>query len=152
MLRQMERSTLHLLAKRGKSVRQIAAELGRNRRTITRARREPVDQQPARRHRPSQVDPFRPQIAQWLQDNLSIVRMLELARADPDHPYTGGDEGTLVIIKRTVNITLMATTHIRSKESPYPGMVHVGALSPCLHRHDSITSLARDATWRVCSG
>jgi transposase len=86
----MERSTIHLLAKRGKSVRQIAAELGRNRRTITRALREPVDQPPARRHRPAQVDPFRPQIAHWLQDNLSIVRMLELARADPDHPYTGG--------------------------------------------------------------
>ena len=28
MLRQMERSTIHLMAKRGKSMRQIAAEVG----------------------------------------------------------------------------------------------------------------------------
>ena len=85
----MERSTIQLLAKRGKSVRQIAAELGRNRRTIARALREPVDHQPTPRHRPSKVDPFRPQIAQWLQEGLSTVRMLELARAAPE-PYTGG--------------------------------------------------------------
>jgi IS30 family transposase len=43
MLRQMERSAIHLLAKRGKSQRQIAEELGRNRRTIARVLREPVE-------------------------------------------------------------------------------------------------------------
>ena len=51
MLRQMERSTIHLLAKRGKSQRQIAEELGRNRRTVARVLQEPVEQAPAKRHR-----------------------------------------------------------------------------------------------------
>jgi len=36
------------------------------------------------------ADAQRLQIEQWLAEGLSIVRMLELARADPDHPFTGG--------------------------------------------------------------
>src|SRR5919199_2704344 len=90
MLRHMERSTIQLLAKRGKSQRQIAKELGRSRTTIQRVLQAPVTQVPARRQRASQVDPFRPQIEHWLQQGLSTVRMLELARSDPDHPYPGG--------------------------------------------------------------
>ncbi len=86
----MERSTIQVLAKRGKSQRQIAKELGHSRATVARALQEPVDTTPARRHRASKVDPYRPQIEHWLKDGLSIVRMLELARADPDQPYTGG--------------------------------------------------------------
>lgn len=86
----MERSTIQVLAKRGKSQRQIATELGLSRTTIARVLTEPVDRQPAKRHRPSQVDPYRPQIEQWVRDGLSIVRMLELVRADPERPYIGG--------------------------------------------------------------
>ncbi|HSH79646.1 MAG TPA: IS21 family transposase [Herpetosiphonaceae bacterium] len=86
----MERSTIQVLAKRGKSQRQIAKDLGHSRATIARALTEPVDRQPAKRHRASQVDPYRPQLEQWVRDGLSIVRMLELVRADPAHPYTGG--------------------------------------------------------------
>ena len=86
----MERSTIKLLAKRGQSQRQIAKELGRSRTTIQRALHEPVDQAPAQRRRASQVDPYRPQIELWLQQGLSTVRMLELARSDPDRPYPGG--------------------------------------------------------------
>src|SRR5579864_4022879 len=90
MLRQMERSTIHVLAKRGKSQRAIARELGYSRTTVARALDAPVDRTPAPRHRPSQTDPFHDRIRAWLQDGLSGVRMLELARSDPDHPYTGG--------------------------------------------------------------
>ncbi|HSH83174.1 MAG TPA: IS21 family transposase [Herpetosiphonaceae bacterium] len=86
----MERSTIQLLAKRGKSQRQIAKELGRSRTTIQRVLHEPVSHAPAKRQRASQVDPFRPQIEQRLQQGLSTVRMLELARSDPDQPYPGG--------------------------------------------------------------
>ena len=43
MLRRMERSTIHLLHKRGKSQREIARELGRSRATIARVLTEPVD-------------------------------------------------------------------------------------------------------------
>src|SRR4051794_12142077 len=90
MIRQMERSTILVLAKRGKSQRQIAKELGRSRTTVARALQEPVDRLPARHQRASQVDPYRPQIEHWLNDGLSIVRMLELARTDPPLPYRGG--------------------------------------------------------------
>jgi transposase len=85
----MERSTIHLLHKRGKSQRAIAAELGRSRTTVARALSERVDRQPGSRRRPSQVDPWREQIAAWLRQGLSGVRMMELAREDPEHPYLG---------------------------------------------------------------
>ena len=86
----MERSTIHLLAKRGRSIRQIAAELGRSPTTISRVLQEPVARQPAKRYRRSKVDPYRAQIAGWLGAGLTAERMLALARADPDRPYRGG--------------------------------------------------------------
>jgi len=90
MLQQMERSTIKLLTQRGKSQRQIAKDLGRSRTTIARALVEPVDKTPAHRRRPSHVDPYRPQIEQWIGEKLTAIRMLELARNDPDQPYMGG--------------------------------------------------------------
>jgi transposase len=86
----MERSTIHLLAKRGKSQRAIARELGISRVTVTRVLAEPVDREPTRRQRASMVDDYRPQIEQWLTEGLSIVRMYELARSDELQPFTGG--------------------------------------------------------------
>lgn len=90
MLRQLERSTIHLLAKRGRSQRQIARELSLSRTTVARALQEPIDRKPAKRHRGSIVDPYQAQIKQWLGEGLPIVRMLELVRADPIQPYSGG--------------------------------------------------------------
>jgi transposase len=90
MLRQMERSTIHLLAKRGKSIRQIATELGRSPTTIARVLHEPVDQIPAPRRRRSQADSHRDQIVHGIEQGLSNIRILEMARADPERPYTGG--------------------------------------------------------------
>jgi len=90
MLRQMERSTIHVMTKRGKSVRQIATELGRSPTTIARVLHEPVDKPPTTRHRVSKADPYRRLIEAGITASLSTVRMLELARADPDQPYTGG--------------------------------------------------------------
>ena len=85
----MERSTVHLLHKRGKSLRQIASELGRSKKhgrpRAERARRSATDW----RRRKSSVDAFREQIAEWLKQGLSGVRMMELAREDPEHPYGG---------------------------------------------------------------
>jgi transposase len=89
MLRQMERSAIKVLARRGLSQRRIAQQLGHSRVTVARALKEPVDKRPAKRRRASIVDPYRPQIEQWLKQGLSIVRMLELARADPQRPYAG---------------------------------------------------------------
>jgi transposase len=100
MLRQMERSTIHLLAKRGKSQRQIAEELGRNRRTVARVLQEPVEQAPAKRHRRSIVDPYRPQIERWVREGLTAQRMLELVRADPERPYPGGHSVWRAYVRR----------------------------------------------------
>jgi len=86
----MERSTIHLLHKRGKSQREIASELGRSRSAVARALSERVDKQSSGRRRKSSVDAFREQIAEWLKQGLSGVHMMELAREDPDHPYIGG--------------------------------------------------------------
>ncbi len=96
----MERSAIQLLAKRGKSQRQIAAELGRNRRTVARALREPVDRAPTKRYRRSKVDPYRAQIVAWLAAGLTAARMLELARADAARPYGGGDNVFRTMVRR----------------------------------------------------
>ena len=96
----MERSTVHLLHKRGKSLRTIANELGRSKSTIARALSEAVDRQPEKRQRTSNVDPFREQIADWLKQGLSGVRMLELARDDPEHPYRGGSSVWRAAVRR----------------------------------------------------
>jgi transposase len=66
----MERSAIHVMAKRGKSIRQIAEEVGHSPTTISRVLQEPLDRSPARRHRRSQVDPYRHQIDQWLEERL----------------------------------------------------------------------------------
>ncbi len=85
----MERSTIHYLKQKGWTNVQIAEFLGHHRDTIARALREPVDQQPAPRQRQSAVAVFHDQIHAWLDQKLSVQRMLELAREDPDHPYLG---------------------------------------------------------------
>jgi transposase len=100
MLRQMERSTIQYLVKRGVSQRQIAKDLGRSRATIARVLRDPVDRRPSPRRRRSQVDPYRPQIAQWLAAGLPVVRMLELARADTERPYTGSRSQFGAMVRR----------------------------------------------------
>ena len=89
MLRRMERSTIHLLRKRGKSQREIARELGRSRATVARALAEPVDRAPQRRRRSKLTDPYRERIAGWVKDGLTAVRMFELVRDDPEQPYPG---------------------------------------------------------------
>src|SRR4051794_34412744 len=89
MLRRMERSTIHLLHKRGKSQREIARELGYSRATIARVLNEPTDRRPAPRQRRRSTDPYRERIGVWLGQGLTAVRMLELVRADAEQPFRG---------------------------------------------------------------
>jgi transposase len=90
MLNFMDRSTIYLLHQKGWTNTEIADFLGHHRDTITRVLREPIDYQPAQRQRTSAVAVFDAQIRAWLDQQLSVQRMLEKARADPDHPYLGG--------------------------------------------------------------
>jgi transposase len=89
MLNFMDRATIHYLHQKGWTKVEIAEFVGHHRDTITRVLREPLDQHPAARLRPSAVAVFDTQIRTWLDQRLSVQRMLELARTDPDHPYTG---------------------------------------------------------------
>ena len=91
MLRYMERSTIYYLKQKGWTNVQIAEFTGHHRDTIARVLREDVDTQPKTRNRTSAVAVFDAQIAEWLDKNLLVSRMLELARADVEHPYTGGE-------------------------------------------------------------
>src|SRR2546429_9902074 len=77
MLRYMERSTIHFLKHKGWTNVQIAEFTGHHRDTIAKVLKEAVDK--------------RPQIASWLDQNLPVIRMLELAREDHDHPYSGSE-------------------------------------------------------------
>lgn len=87
----MDRSTIYLLHQKGWANVEIADFLGHHRDTIARVLREPLDQQAATRQRTSSVAVFDAQIRTWLDQQLSVQRMLDLARADPDHPYRGKD-------------------------------------------------------------
>jgi len=89
MLRYMERSTIHFLKHKGWTNVQIAEFTGHHRDTIARVLQEAVEKKPQTRQRESRVDVFRSQIASWLDQNLPVIRMLEMAREDHDHPYTG---------------------------------------------------------------
>src|SRR5437660_3064569 len=91
MLRYMERSTIYYLKQKGWTNVQIAEFTGHHRDTVARVLREEVDKQPKTRNRSSAVAVFDAQIAQWLDKNLPVTRMLELARANEEHPYTGGE-------------------------------------------------------------
>src|SRR6266700_638901 len=91
MLRYMERSTIYYLKQKGWSNVQIAEFTGHHRDTVARVLREEVDKKPKTRERTSAVAVFDTQIGEWLDQNLSVIRMLELARANPDHPYAGKD-------------------------------------------------------------
>lgn len=90
MLRQIERSAIKRLAERGQSQRAIAQELDDSRMTVALALAEPIEQVPAKRERTSIADPYRPQIERWLEAGLAAVRMLELARSDPEPAVPGG--------------------------------------------------------------
>lgn len=100
MLRYMERSTIQYLKKRGWSNQQIAEFTGHHRETIARVLREPVDRLPAPRSRPSAIEIFDEQITQWLDEQLSATRMLELAHAHPDHPYHGGHTAFYTYVRK----------------------------------------------------
>src|SRR5258708_32336281 len=91
MLGYMERSTIYYLKQKGWTNVQIAEFTGHHRDTIARVLREEVDKKPKTRQRSSAVAIFDTQIAQWLDQHIPVSRMLELARADVEHPYTGGE-------------------------------------------------------------
>lgn len=116
----MERSTIHYLKQKGWTNVQIAELLGHHRDTIARVLREPVDQQPAQRQRQSAVAVFSEQIRAWLDQKLSVQRMLELARQDADHPYLGSAAAFYDYVRplRRARASLPATVAVRFEGLP----------------------------------
>lgn len=86
----MERSTMKLLKKRGRSITQIAEGLGRDRKTVRSALLQPAEVKYQRPKRKSIVDPFEDKIIQWIEEDIPAVVMLERVRNDPQKPYQGG--------------------------------------------------------------
>src|SRR5260370_9443293 len=91
MLRYMERSTIYYLKQKGWTNVQIAEFTGHHLDTIGRVLREGGEQKDKTRNRSSAVAMFETQIGEWLDKNLPVTRMLELVRADAEHPYTSGE-------------------------------------------------------------
>lgn len=91
MLTFVERTTVQYLNKRGFTNTAIGEIVGHHRDTVKKALSEPVFREKIPRKRTSAVAVFDKQINEWLKQQVKIKRMLELAEADPDHPYTGGE-------------------------------------------------------------
>jgi transposase len=91
MLKFMERATIFYLNQKGWSNVQIAEFTGHHRDTVAKVLREGIETKPQKRDRKSAVSVFDTQIQEWLDQNLPVIRMFELARADADHPYTGSE-------------------------------------------------------------
>jgi transposase len=85
----MAQSTIRFLKQQGQFNTRIAALAGCDRHTVARVLAVPADR-PARRQRPSSLEPRRAVLESWLEADVPITRMLELAREDPAEPYTGG--------------------------------------------------------------
>lgn len=116
----MDRSTIYYLKQKGWTNVQIAQFTGHHRDTIARVLREPVDQAPVPRDRPSAVTVFDPQIRLWLEQQVPVTRMLELARTDPVHPYAGGPTAFFDYIRkfRRAQGTLPAQVVLRFEGLP----------------------------------
>jgi len=88
MYNAMQRSAVKTHKKSGKTITEIAAFMGMNRKTVSSILDEPTDRKPQTRDRKSRVDPFREQIRGWIQRNVPVKRMLELAK-EAEEPYEG---------------------------------------------------------------
>jgi transposase len=121
MLHFMERSTIHYLKHKGWTNVQIAQFTGHHRDTIARVLREDVDKKPATRQRPSAVAVFEAQINTWLDKELPVIRMLELAREDAEHPYQGGETAFYDYVRKVRRARKQSPHHLALRFDQMPG-------------------------------
>lgn len=117
----MERSTIHYLKQKGWSNVQIAQAVGCHRDTVSRILREAVDHQPEPRQRTSQIAVFDAAIHGWLDQNLSVRRMLEMARSHPEHPYQGGDSAFYNYVQPLCQARTLRAAEIAVRFEGLPG-------------------------------
>src|SRR6266480_3020399 len=121
MLRYMDRSTIYSLKQKGWSNVQIAEFTGHHRHTVARVVRDEDEKKPQTRERESRVAVFDAQIAEWLDQNLSVIRMLELARANPDHPYAGKDTAFYDYVRKIRRARKQAPGNLALRFEGVPG-------------------------------
>lgn len=121
MLRYMERSTIYYLKQKGWSNVQIAEFTGHHRDTVARVLREEVDKKPKTRERSSTIAIFDAQITEWLDQDVSVVRMMELARADTEHPYTGGETAFYDYVRKVRRRQKQAPRNLALRFEGIPG-------------------------------
>lgn len=85
----MDRSAVKALRKRGKSLREIAAIMGCDKDTVQRVLASPSAKRYERNSTGSSVDRYRDSIIDWIKGEVTVQRMLELAREDKENPYEG---------------------------------------------------------------
>jgi transposase len=96
MLTQEEWMDVHLLSKQGHSIRAISQQTGFARNTVRRMLRQGTAPQPARRSRPSGLDPFKTYLEErYQQYQLSAVRLFQEICAQ-------GYAGSEVMVRRYV--------------------------------------------------
>src|SRR6266581_4135343 len=121
MLHFMERSTIYSLKHKGWTTVQIAEFTGHHRNTVARALREEVEKAPKARQRISTVSLYDAQIAQWLTQKLPVSRMLELARADTAHPYTGGGTAFYDYVRKLRRVQKQSPRNLALRFEGVPG-------------------------------
>jgi transposase len=121
MLRSMERSTIQYLKKKGWTNAQIADFTGHHRDTIAKVLKEEVDKKPQPRQRESAVSAYEAQIEQWLEKQIPVSRMLEMARADQDHPYAGGETAFYDYVRKLRRKRKLAPTNLALRFEGLPG-------------------------------
>lgn len=89
MYDKMDRNAVKAMKKRNISNAQIARELRMDPKTVRHILEQPVEVMAKSRERASAVDPFTTDIKGWLDRQVPVERMLELAR-EASEPYEGG--------------------------------------------------------------
>ena len=89
-MKEVKRSTIKCLKKKGVTITEIARLTGHTRKTVRRVLQEPTDKEYQRSNMTSIVDKhYKEDIKRWIRQDIPVKRMCEKAREDEDHPYEG---------------------------------------------------------------
>ncbi len=121
MLNFMERATIYYLKQKGWNNTQIAEFTGHHRDTIARVLKEEIEKIPQKRNRKSAVSVFDEQIGEWLDKNISVKRMLEMAQADAHHPYTASETAFYDYVRKLRRARKQTPHHVAIRFEGLPG-------------------------------
>lgn len=121
MLNFMERATIFYLKQKGWNNTQIAEFTGHHRDTIAKVLKEEIEKKPQKRNRKSAVSVFDEQIGEWLDKNISVKRMLEMAQANPHHPYTASETAFYDYVRKLRRARKQTPHHVAIRFEGLPG-------------------------------